>query len=375
MKFLHTADWQIGMRAAHVGAAAERVRQERFTAARRVVRLAAERRVDFIVLAGDTFEDNGVDRAMVRRVAETLAEFAGPVYLLPGNHDPLVPGSVWEHASWSAHANLHVLDRAEPVAAAGGRLYPCPALTKHSPADPTAWIAAAGDERIAVGLAHGSVEGVPQEQPESPIPRDAARRRGLDYLALGHWHSTVAAGYDRMAYAGTHEPTRFEERDSGNVLVVEIDGRGAVPRVETVATGGLVWLSVDEPIRDLGDLGRARRRIESVERPERTLLNLRLHGVLCAAEREELRRIEEILAAREFMFHRVDATGLLPAPGDDRWLADLPPGPLRETARRLQRWSDQSAADARPEGVAVEVAARALLDLYALSASSNGGER
>jgi len=31
MKFLHTADWQIGMRAAHVGAAGTRVREERLS--------------------------------------------------------------------------------------------------------------------------------------------------------------------------------------------------------------------------------------------------------------------------------------------------------------------------------------------------------
>ena len=48
-----------------------------------------------------------------------------------------------------------------------------------------------GSGAIAVGLAHGTVEGVPQDPPEFPIARDAAARAGLDYLALGHWHSTV----------------------------------------------------------------------------------------------------------------------------------------------------------------------------------------
>ena len=37
MKFLHTADWQIGMKAAHVGEAGARVREERLAAAKRVV--------------------------------------------------------------------------------------------------------------------------------------------------------------------------------------------------------------------------------------------------------------------------------------------------------------------------------------------------
>ena len=35
MKFLHTADWQLGMEAARVGDVGERVREERLLAARK----------------------------------------------------------------------------------------------------------------------------------------------------------------------------------------------------------------------------------------------------------------------------------------------------------------------------------------------------
>jgi hypothetical protein len=39
MRFLHTADWQIGMKAAALGDAGARVREERLVAGRRVVEL------------------------------------------------------------------------------------------------------------------------------------------------------------------------------------------------------------------------------------------------------------------------------------------------------------------------------------------------
>ena len=96
MKFLHTADWQIGMRAAHVGTAGVRVREARLEAARRVIQRGREAGVDFVVVCGDTFEDNGVDRVLVQKIVDILAGFGGLVYVTPGNHDPLVPGSVWE---------------------------------------------------------------------------------------------------------------------------------------------------------------------------------------------------------------------------------------------------------------------------------------
>jgi DNA repair exonuclease SbcCD nuclease subunit len=66
MKFLHTADWQLGMKAVQVGGAGERVRQERLKTASRIVQLALEQAVDFILLAGDIFEDHGVERVLIQ---------------------------------------------------------------------------------------------------------------------------------------------------------------------------------------------------------------------------------------------------------------------------------------------------------------------
>ena len=302
MKFLHTADWQIGMRAAHVGAAGTRVREERLTAARRVIDAARSAGAEFVVVCGDTFEDNGVDRVLVQKVADILGEFGGPVYLTPGNHDPFMPGSVWEHPAWRSSDNVRVLREETPIEVSDGTLFPCPAREPHSGKDPTAWIPAGDSRGIRVGLAHGTVEGVYQEEPDYPIPRNAAARAGLDYLAIGHWHSTATypatGGTVRMAYSGTHETTKFGERDSGNALIVEIAGPGVAPVITPVRTGRLAWLVIEEELREPGDLARLRQRVEALENPGATLLDLRVAGLLSAQDRDEVARIEEILASR-----------------------------------------------------------------------------
>jgi DNA repair exonuclease SbcCD nuclease subunit len=358
MKFLHTADWQLGMKAVHAGAAAQRVRDERLAAARRVVTAARERQAEFIVVAGDTFEDNGVERLLVQKAADILASFGGPVFLLPGNHDPLVPGSVWEHPAWSSHANLHVLREAEPLAISGGVLYPCPLTEKYSTRNPTRWIEAQSSSKIAIGVAHGTLHQIVANDDNYPITNDAAQEAGLDYLALGHWHShleiTGSDGVARLAYSGTHEPTKFGERASGFALMVEIERRGAAPKLTPVPTGGLSWEQWTETLNVPGDVARLRERVERWESPQTTLLELRLAGLFSPSDDLELARIEELLAAR-FVCGRTDTTSLVPAPADGAWLANLPPGVLVETARRLQAMADSPAA------------AQALLDLYRLS--------
>jgi len=369
VKFIHTADWQLGMKATRVGEAAARVREERLAAARRVVEVAREQRADFVLIAGDTFEDNGVERALIQKAADTLGSSPVPVYLIPGNHDPLTPGSVWEHPAWKTMELVHVLREEKPVDIPGGILYPCPVKDKRSRKDPTAWIIPGDTGAIRIGLAHGSVEGIQQAEPDHPIARDAAARAGLDYLALGHWHSTATYpapdGSVRMAYCGTHETTSFGERDSGNVLVVDIAGPGASPLVTPVRTGGLTWRVIEKDVREPGDLLRAHQDIESQDNPGSTLIELRLKGLLAAAERSEVDRIDQILQSR-FLFHRLDASGLRPSPEDANWLASLPPGILQNVAVRLQELSDPRYAGERPEGASPDVASRSLMELYAL---------
>jgi DNA repair exonuclease SbcCD nuclease subunit len=367
---LHTADWQIGMKAAHVGDAGPRVREERIAAARRVVEAARAHRVEFIVIAGDTFEDNGVDRVLVQTIADVLASFGGPVFITPGNHDPLTPGSVWEHPAWRAAPGVRVLGDETPVEVPGGTLFPCPAREKHSDRDPTAWINAHDARGIRVGLAHGAVEGRQQEDAGFPVARDAVARAGLDYLALGHWHSTALYpardGAVRMAYAGTHEPTKFGERDSGNALLVEIAAPGAPPLVTPVRTGGLTWLALDAEVREPGDLARLRERIASLESPATTLLRLRLTGLLPASEQNELVHLTELVAAR-FLYGRTERHGLRPSPTDPAWLARLPPGVVRDAAVRLQALSDPGFQGPRPPGATADVAAWALLELFEMA--------
>lgn len=360
MKLLHTADWQFGMRASALGDTGARVREERIAAGRRVVEEARNYGVDFILVAGDTFEDNAVDRVLVQKVADILGACEKPVFIIPGNHDPLVPGSVWEHPSWKSASNVHVLAEESPVEIPGGVLFPCPVHEKHSGGNPTAWIPSERNGQIRIGLAHGTVEGVRQDEPDYPIPRDAAQRAGLDYLALGHWHSYATYpgmdGAPYMAYSGTHETTKFGERDSGNVLIVEIAAPGAPPTITPVRTGGLDWVSVGAELRESGDLTRVREQMEAISKAANTIIEITLNGIIMSDDRAELEHLEHLLESR-FLWGRVDGERLRPSPEDDSWIRRLPSGVIREAATRLR--------DSRE--LPPEVAARALMDLYAIT--------
>ena len=362
MRFLHTADWQIGMKAAHVREAGDVVRRARIEAAKRVVSAARDYDAEFILVAGDTFEHNAVPRADVQRVADILAEFPGPVYIIPGNHDPLGPGSVWEHSAWDGHETLHVLEDSAPVEIPGGVLLPCPVKSRHSLGDPTAWIPERTDDRLRIGLAHGTLALPHIDDRTFPIPPGAAQSLDLDYLALGHWHSTLLTDEGRTAYSGAHETTAFGERDSGNSLIVTIEP-GEKPVIEVIPTGGLRWVVVgdDRAVGSVDDISDLLGIVDGLEEHGQTLIRVVLNGLLPAGAMEILRDLEVLLEAR-FLFSELDRDRLVPSPDDPGWIEALPSGGVEAVvARRLLAMADAEPVPGTDPAPAIAVEALQLL--------------
>ncbi|MBD5781656.1 DNA repair exonuclease [Pelagicoccus sp. NFK12] len=364
IRFIHTADWQMGMKASGLGAASQAVRDARLDSLKSLVDIGHDKNAELLLVTGDLFEDNAVDRLLVRRVGDLLATFNGKVFITPGNHDPLVPGSVWDHPVWQESKNVTVIREANPIELDDCTLYPCPLKEKYSTRNPTSWIDAAHSDRIAIGMAHGTVEGMPGMEPDYPIPRDAATRAGLDYLGIGHWHSFAtypdSKGETRMAYSGTHETTKFGERDSGNVLLVEIESRGARPKIESIPCGQLSWHSLDIALDREGAVEDAIETLDKIDAPAKALVRLRLDGMLYASDRAKLAVVEELLASR-FLYGSLSIEKLVPAPEDDSWIESLPAGPIREAAEKIRHQALNASDDFQKS-----IATQALIELFEL---------
>jgi DNA repair exonuclease SbcCD nuclease subunit len=88
--------------------------------------LAAEKKADFIVVAGDVFDSDTPSATWRRHAVELLADCPAPVYLIAGNHDPCAQGSVWFHPDFAGALdglnNVHLLTEAAPVETESGAL-------------------------------------------------------------------------------------------------------------------------------------------------------------------------------------------------------------------------------------------------------------
>jgi DNA repair exonuclease SbcCD nuclease subunit len=347
MRFLHTADLQLGLKLRFVpGEAGARLRAQRFDTVRRIAALARERRVDAVLVAGDVFDDNGVGQDTLEQARDAFTAFAPvPVLLLPGNHDAATPDSAL--ARLRAPNHVHVLLDGAPVRVGGGIIYPCPLRQRHDTGDPTRDLPSRepGEEGVRIALAHGGVLEF-SETTETPNHIDAAAVlvKGFDYLALGDWHSTLSFG-PRVWYPGTPEPTRFHEREPGQVLLVEIPRAGAEPRVEAVPVARSRWLSHRAVLRGDADLPALTGWFDDLAERSWSLVRLTLEGELSLRGRVEL---DALLAeeAGRLLHLEVERDQVADEPTAEDLQALAPEGFVGDAVDRLREAGTPAARDA-----------------------------
>lgn len=245
-RFVHSSDLHVGRTFGQFPQdLAARLTEARYDAIERLGSLARDRAAPIIVLAGDSWDAEVPSDQVLRQSLDLMAGFADVCWvLLPGNHDLIGPGGLWERIAAASVPNVMTLTEDAPVEITEGLwILPAPCRSKDPGRDVTRWMdgAATPEGTIRLGIAHGSVRAFADNGGDSVIDPARADHAGLDYLALGDWHGWLAVG-KRTLYPGTPEPDRFRD-NAGTCAVVSIDGPGAMPGIERVASGRFSWVA------------------------------------------------------------------------------------------------------------------------------------
>lgn len=197
---------------------------------------------DLLILAGDTFEHNRLSSELLDRAGCLIAEAGMPVVILPGNHDPAIPQSVFHRGALAGLPDLSVLGVTHDAAVE----FPALALEvwgnahrDYGDMDPLG----AARPRTSfwqIAMAHGHYEPLPDRstrlRPSWLIGAAEIDATQADYVALGHWnrHARVGSGAVEAHYSGSPDHAgsvnRISLKRSGEVVVTRepLDWRGAV---------------------------------------------------------------------------------------------------------------------------------------------------
>lgn len=240
MKIVHTADLHIGS-ALTARLSQEKARQrknELIGSFERMVEEAGIIGARLFIIAGDMFDTEDVAERTVERILGIIARARGIDFLyLPGNHEKnalvdsglmlpdnlLIFGKEWTYFDYG---EVTVAGRSEMQA----DMFETLAIN-------------AGAKNIVV--LHGTVG---DRSSAEVVGLKDARERGIDYIALGHYHSYGAYEVDaacQAVYPGTPEGRGFDEAGDKGFVVVDTSMRLVNHRFFPFAKRALRIVEVD----------------------------------------------------------------------------------------------------------------------------------
>src|SRR3990172_7544107 len=236
---LHTADVHLdrafsgpGM---SQGIAAAR-RQELREAVRRLVDLALELRAGALTIGGDLYEHERATMDtgnFLRQQFERVAP--ARVFIAAGNHDPHVPGSLYERVEWPDNVVIFREPRFQPASVVPGvTLW---GAGHNGPALRQNLLSAfrVGGQGQHLLLFHGSdTQSVPEgKAAHAPFLPEDVVATGAAFALLGHYHSARLhpQATPVFAYPGSPEPLDFSEEGDHCVLRLDVSPSGVAPQL------------------------------------------------------------------------------------------------------------------------------------------------
>ena len=362
MKFIHTADIHLdsplsGL-AAYKDAPVGLLRNVTRDAFTRLVDLAIEEAVDFMVIAGDLYDgswkDYNTGHFFCREMGR-LNKVNIPVYLLFGNHDAdsemtkklMLPGNV--HQFESRKTSTFLIDTLK--VALHGRSYRQAATVENLahgyPAPLVGW--------LNIGVLHTALEGYAAHANYAPCSVAELAAKGYDYWALGHVHEhAVIQKWPWIVFPGNLQGRHIRESGPRGAVMVTADASG-IQTVDRLLVESLRWQVLAVDVSEANSLQEVVRLVGMgferllAQTPENLFLSVRVCIQGRTAAHGELFGLESQL--------REEIRGQAAGQGSDRlWIEKVrletqPPADSRELDHRtdalsdLQRFLDEAPTD------------------------------
>ena len=263
MRFIHTADLHIdsplrGL-CRYEGAPLERLRGATRRALERLVDLALDERVDFVLIAGDLYDRDWLDfhtGLFVREQMVRLGRQGIRVFIVQGNHD--ARGVITRQIPWPDNVKVFSSRTAETVylealgVAIHGHSFP----DREVPEDLVPGYPLAMPGCFNIGLLHTSLSGIGGHDTYAPTTLQDLKSRGYDYWALGHIHARqVICEQPRVVFPGNLQGRHARETGPKGCELVTVEGSQMTARFMPLAVVRWHQIGIDlAPVKTLDEL-------------------------------------------------------------------------------------------------------------------------
>jgi len=272
-QFIHTADLHLGRPFSGIkdSSIASKLIESTFKTFERIIELAIENRVAFLLIAGDIYDTKDkslkaqltFQKGMRRLEAENI-----DVYVVTGNHDP---ANKWT-AELDIPPNVHLFGHGKPksfpvikdgvhIASICGWSYPKEEVkedvaSQFSP-DPKA--------PYNIALLHCNCGSSAEYENYAPCTPTELLGAGFDYWALGHIHkrNVISDKNPWIVYPGNPQGINPKETGAKGCYLVEVGQNGST-RLEFLETDYVRWHAEEISMADISRIEEFMGRIHSI---------------------------------------------------------------------------------------------------------------
>ena len=260
-KFVHAADLHLDSPFYGFGAESEKIQKllkdSTFIAFDNIVQLCREENADFLVIAGDIYDDahnNLRGQYKFLEGMQKLEQSGIKAFVSHGNHDHL--GGYRAHIKWPE--NVHFFSGEQPqeipfykngtiAARVHGISYPCRDVGENL----VSRFKVTSPDTYNIAVVHTNVGGRADYENYAPCKKEELLQKGFDYWALGHIHKheIINPHQPVIAYPGNPQARNTRETGSKGVIVVEVDG--GETSYEFRETQHVSWVELRQTITSL----------------------------------------------------------------------------------------------------------------------------
>ncbi|MCY8005983.1 exonuclease SbcCD subunit D [Bacillus haynesii] len=207
-----------------------RIKNSTFKSAENVFKLAIDEQADFILLAGDLFDEANRSlkaQMFLRKQFLKLKENNIQVYVIFGNHDHL--GGDWTPIEWPDNVHIFSAEDIEEksfykdgrlAASIYGYSYPERSVFANKAAE----IKKTTDAPLHIGMIHGTLSGESGHDPYCPFSLQDLKNGQMDYWALGHIHKrqVISAADPAVIYPGNTQSRHMKETGEKGCYLVNV---------------------------------------------------------------------------------------------------------------------------------------------------------
>lgn len=264
-KFIHAADLHIespykGVKSLNKKLG-ETLVQRGFEAYDQLIETCINEAVDFLLIAGDSFDsESGSLGAQYRFFSglEKLQKHGINVYIICGNHDPLnrwaknfqLPDNVFRFNANAVQQEVFSKDGKALASIYGvsyGEKEEFNGLAEH--------FKRTDQNSFAIGMLHGMLSGKEGHTPYCPFTLDQLRASGMDYWALGHIHKReiIHKKNPIAVYSGNIQGRHFNETGEKGCYLIEVE-RGSVTEQKFIQLSNIIFERSELDINDIENM-------------------------------------------------------------------------------------------------------------------------